>query len=106
MAPEDVHKTALVTPDGQYEFTRIPFGMVNSGATLVRGFRKIIEGMPGVRSYIDDIVIISYSWEDHFRTLKELFDRLRKARSHDNLEKVQNTPCPTTKKQVRSFWVL
>ena len=26
--------------------------------------------------------------------------------SHDNLEKVQNTQCPTTKKQVRSFWVL
>ena len=117
MAPEDVHKTAFVTPDGQYEFTRMPFGMVNSGATLVRGLRKILEGMPGVGSYIDDIVIYSDSWEDHIRTLKELFGRLRKARitarptkcllgasrmeflghqvrgdvitpSHDNLEKV------------------
>ena len=51
VAPEDVHKAAFVTPDGQYEFTRIPFGMVNSGATLVRGLRKILEGMPGVGSY-------------------------------------------------------
>ena len=57
VAPEDVHKTAFMTPDGQYEFTRMPFGMVNSGATLVRGLRKILEGMPGVGSYIDDIVI-------------------------------------------------
>ena len=57
VAPEDVHKTAFVTPDGQYEFTRMLFGMVNSGATLVRGLRKILEGMPGVGSYIDDIVI-------------------------------------------------
>ena len=110
----------------------MPFGMVNSGATLVRGLRKILEGMPGVGSYIDDIVIYSDSWEDHIRTLKELFGRLRKARitarptkcllgasrmeflghqvgvdvispSHDNLEKVRNTPCPTTKKRVRSF---
>ena len=132
VAPEDVHKTAFVTPDGQYEFTRMPFGMVNSGATLVRGLRKILDGMPGVGSYIDDIVIYSDSWEDHIRTLKELFGRLRKARitarptncllgasrmeflghqvggdvitpSRDNLEKVQNTPRPTTKKQVRSF---
>ena len=132
MAPEDVHKTAFVTPDGQYEFTRMPFSMVNSGATLVRGLRKILEGMPGVGSYIDNIVIYSDSWEDHIRTLKELFGRLRKARitarptqcllgasrmeflghqvggdvitpSRDNLEKVRNTPCPTTKKQVRSF---
>ena len=127
VAPEDVHKTAFVTPDGQYEFTRMPFGMVNSGATLVRGL-----GMPGVGSYIDDIVIYSDSWEDHIKTLKELFSRLRKARitarptkcllgasrmeflghqvggdvitpSRDNLEKVRNTPRPTTKKQVRSF---
>ena len=80
VAPEDVHKTAFVTPDGQYEFTRMPFGMVNSGATLVRGLRKILEGMPGVGSYVDDIVIYSDSWEDHIRTLKELFGRLRKAR--------------------------
>ena len=132
VAPEDVHKTAFVTPDRQYEFTRMPFGMVNSGATLVRGLRKILEGMPGVGSYIDDIVIYSDSWEDHIRTLKELFGRLRKARitarptkcllgarrmeflghqvggdvitpSCDNLEKVRNTPHPTTKKQVTSF---
>ena len=132
VAPEDVHKTAFVTPDGQYEFTRMPFGMVNSGATLVRGLRKILEGMPGVGSYVDDIVIYSDSWEDHIKTLKELFSRLRKARitarptkcllgasrmeflghqvggdiitpSRDNLEKVRNTPRPTTKKQVRSF---
>ena len=132
VAPEDVHKTAFVTPDGQYEFTRMPFGMVNSGATLVRGVRKNLDGMPGVGSYIDDIVIYSDSWEDHIRTLKELFGRLRKARitarptkcllgasrmeflghqvggdvitpSRDNLEKVRNTPRPTTKKQVRSF---
>ena len=123
MAPEDVHKTAFVTPDGQYEFTRMLFGMVNSGATLVRGLRKILEGMPGVRSYVDDIVIYSDSSEDHIKTLKELFGRLRKARitarptkcllgasrmeflghqvggdiitpSRDNLEKVRNTSTP------------
>ena len=35
VAPEDVYKTTFVTPDGQYEFFRMPFGIVNSGATLV-----------------------------------------------------------------------
>ena len=99
--------------------------MVNSGATLVRGPRKILEGMPGVGSYIDDIVIYSDSCEDHIRTLKELFGRLRKARitarptkcllgasrmeflGHQVTslprEKVRNTARPTTKKQVRSY---
>ena len=34
VAPEDVDKTAFVTPDGQYEFLQMPYGMVKSGATL------------------------------------------------------------------------
>ena len=67
--------------DGQYEFLRMPFGVVNSGATLVRGLKKVLEGLSGVSSYIDDIAIYSDSWEEHLRTLKELFGRLRRARS-------------------------
>ena len=61
MAPENVHKTAFVTPNGQYEFMKLLFSMVNSGATLVRELRKILEGIPGVGSYIDDIVVYSDS---------------------------------------------
>ena len=52
VAPEDVHKTAFLTPDAQYKFTWMPFGMVNSGATLVRGLRKILEGILTILSYI------------------------------------------------------
>ena len=102
--------------------------MMNLGATLVRGLRRVLEGMQGVRSYIDHLFIYSDSWEDHLRTLKELFGRLIKVSitarptkcqsngvlgkevrdnvitpSHDNLEKVRNILRPTTKKQVRSF---
>ena len=73
----DVYKTAFVTPDGQYEFLQMPFGMVNLAATLVRGSKKVLEGLSGVGSYIDDIVIYSDIWEEHLRTLKELFGRLR-----------------------------
>ena len=59
----------------------MPFGMVNSGATLVRGLKKVLEGLSGIGSYIDDIVIYSDSWEEHLRTFKELFGRLRRARN-------------------------
>ena len=116
VAPEDVHKTAFVTPDGQYKF----FGC----HSLVRGLKKVVEGLSGVGSYIDDIAIYSDSWEEHLRTLKEYFGRLRRARitaqptksllganrmeflghqiggdvitpSSDNIEKVWKTPRPT-----------
>ena len=39
VAPEDVYKTAFVTPDGQYEFLRMPSGMVNS-----RKFLGVLSG--------------------------------------------------------------
>ena len=53
VAEEDVYKTAFVTQDGSYEFLKMPFGMMNSGATLVRGLRKLLSGMDYVESYID-----------------------------------------------------
>ena len=45
VAEEDIEKTAFVTTDGTYDFLRMSFGMKNSGATLVRGMRKILAGM-------------------------------------------------------------
>ena len=57
----------------------MPFGMVNSGATLVQGLKKFLETLSGVGSYKDDIVIYNDSWEKHLRTLNELFGRLRRA---------------------------
>ena len=119
VAPEDV----FVTPDGQYEFLQMTFVFVNSGATLA--LLVLLEGLSGVGSYIDDMVIYSDSWEDLLRILKDLFGRLRRARitaqptkcllgakrmeflghqiggdvitpSSDNLEKVRKTPGPTT----------
>ena len=45
MVSEDVHKTAFITPDGQYKFLQMPFGMVNSGVTLIGELKKVLEGL-------------------------------------------------------------
>ena len=34
MNEEDIKKTAFVTPDGHYEFLKMPFGLVNYSATI------------------------------------------------------------------------
>ena len=41
--PSDVHKTAFVTMGQHYEFQRMPFGMVNSGMTMTRAVRRLLE---------------------------------------------------------------
>ena len=42
---EDIPKTAFVTPDGPYEFLKMPFGMINSAATLKRTMKKLLHGL-------------------------------------------------------------
>ena len=135
VAEEDVRKTAFVTPDGQYEFRRMPFGMKNSGATLVRGMRKILAGMNNVASYIDDLIVYTDDWESHVAVVDQLLERLHAANltarptkcligtttldflghqighnwvtvNEENLEKIRIAPRPTTKKEVRSFFGL
>ena len=58
----------------------MPLWMVNTGATLIRELKKVLDRMSGVGSYIDDIVIYSDIWEEHLGTLRELFGRLVRAR--------------------------
>ena len=132
VAEEDVKKTAFVTPDGNYEFIRMPLGMKNSGATLVRGLRMLISNLENVDSYIDDLIVYAEDWDTHIRVLGELMNRLQQANltapptkcvfgaksvkflghqvgfdwiavNDDNLEKIRMAQRPTTKNEVRSF---
>ena len=59
VATEDILKTAFVTPDGSYEFMKMPFGMVNNGATLVRGLRKLLDDIEEADSFTDDIIVFT-----------------------------------------------
>ena len=42
----------------------MPFGMLNAGATYVRGMRKLLKGMENVESYIDDVLVHTVTWEE------------------------------------------
>lgn len=48
MHPEDQEKTAFTTPDGHYEFVRLPFGLKNGLATYVRFMQIVLAGLTGI----------------------------------------------------------
>ena len=70
MPEADIPKTAFVTPDGSCEFLKMPFGMVNSAATLKRGMKKLLKGKNNVELYWDDILVHNCKWEEHLRPFK------------------------------------
>ena len=74
----------------------MPFGMVNSGMTMTRAVRKLLDGMDNVVDYIDDLLVHTRTWEEHVYTLKELFKRLKAA----NLVAVRPTKCVFRATQV------
>ena len=79
LAEEDVHKTAFSSPDGSCKFLRMPFEMVNSGATPTREKRILLEGMENVEHVVYDILIHHVTWEEHLETLQELLRRMSAA---------------------------
>ena len=76
VAPQDVHKTAITTPFGLFEYTRMPFGLRNAGQTFQRFLDKILRELPFCYAYLDDILVASATTEEHKTHLQLLFKQL------------------------------
>lgn len=86
IAEADRHKTSFVTPDGQYEFNRMPFGLANAPSTFMRMINLVLnnnfdsdlvtgnwEGDATKRvasAYMDDIIVPSATIEEGLRKLE------------------------------------
>ena len=72
MKDEDKEKTAFSSSLGLLQFRRMPFGLVNAGATYSRMMRNLVDGLDGVAFYVDDVIVHSRTWDQHVETLSEL----------------------------------
>ena len=71
--------TAFITHHGLFQFIRMPFGLMNSGASFNRLMRKLLDKLEGVDNYVDDVPVHSCTWNDHICTLGNVFNRIREA---------------------------
>ncbi|GFU33079.1 hypothetical protein TNCV_4156341 [Trichonephila clavipes] len=76
IASEDIHKTAICTPFGLFESTRMQFDLYNAASTFQRFIDEVTRGLKGVYAFIDDILIASQNVQEHTTNLRALFERL------------------------------
>lgn len=124
--------TAFTTPSGCYNFTRMPFGLVNSPATYNRMMRRLLSGEKEIDNYVDDVLGHTVDWGEHVSMLNRLFSKIREAgltirpskcflgyetvsflghtigngnvQPQDcTIQRILDFPSPVTKKQLRSF---
>lgn len=84
--------TAFTVPGrGLFQFKRMPFGLHNSPATWQRLIDRVlgVDLEPHVFVYLDDVVVVTQTFEQHLAVLDEVFKRLRDARLTVSIEKCQ-----------------
>jgi len=99
LAKDSREITAFSVPGkGLYHFTRMPYGLTGAPATFQRLLDKLIgpEMEPHAFAYLDDIVIVTATFEEHLEWLDRVLNKISAAELTINPEK-----CEFCRSQVR-----
>lgn len=74
---DDIPKTALITPFGLFEYTRMAFGLRNAAQTMQRVINSALSGLDFIFAYIDDILIASENQQQHLQHIEAVLKRIQ-----------------------------
>ena len=77
----DKEKTAFCTSERLFKFNVMPFGLCNAPATFQRLMDLVLCGLQWSEClvYMDDVIVLGATFEDHMRALQAVLERVRKA---------------------------
>jgi hypothetical protein len=79
MHENSIEKTCFVTTAGAFEWLRTPMGLCGAGGSFCRLLSAVMQGIPGVVCYLDDLLIYSETWEEHIEHLDKCLEALENA---------------------------
>lgn len=86
-------KTSFATPNGVYQFTRMPFGLRRAPVTFQRLMDHLLLAYAEyAAAYLNDIVIYRSCWEDHLNQVTAVLWTLWSARLTANSYKDRSFP--------------
>ena len=76
--PNDQEKIAFTTPWGTFMYAKMPFGLMNDGATFQRAMDIALVGLKDkfVLIYLDDLTAYSNNHEEHLQHLRRVFSEM------------------------------
>jgi hypothetical protein len=126
--------TAFSTPRNHWQFKRLSFGLRNAPSAFQREIQAVLSGFPSnkVIAYIDDILIMGISFEEHLNLVHKVLQTLQNynlkikpskceffkaeveflghlvnqngtRKTLEYVQKVREYPRPTTKGELREF---
>lgn len=89
MSKDAREKTSFITPDGQYEFTRMPFGIANGPSVYQRMINQVLGPLRFTIAmvFMDDVLIASRTVEDGLYNLETVLETFVNANLTLNLKK-------------------
>ena len=77
---KESRKLAVVnTQKGLYRYTRLPYGVSSAPGIFQRLMETMLQGIPNVIVYLDDILVTGATDEEHVKTLAVVLERLKRA---------------------------
>ena len=64
--------TSINTAKGLYQYTRLPFGVSSILAIFQRVMESILQGVPNVSLYLDDILVTGRTEQEYLETLEKI----------------------------------
>ena len=77
--PLDEESKSYVLINTLFRYTRLPYGISSAPGIFQRVMESLLQGIPGVVVYIDDILITGVSEQEYLQALEEVLSRLEKA---------------------------
>ena len=95
--PKDAHKTAFIARSGYWQWRVLPMGLCNSASTFQRLMNMVLSGLTYKTClvYLDDIIVMASSLDEHLARLEEVFSRIRAAKL-----KLRPDKCSLLQKEV------
>ena len=80
-------KTAFNSPFGKYKYIKVPFGLSQVPAYFQELMTNILKDFNFAIAYLDDIIILSKTPEEHLAHIRKVFEKLHSANLSMKLSK-------------------